>query len=50
MTVTKINMTNSSHTCPAGLMREFNGVEPDLVHDERSRFVRVGFRLDPPED
>ena len=32
------------------IMREFNGVEPDLVHDERSRFVRVGFRLDPPED
>ena len=32
------------------IMREFNGVEPELVHDERSRFVRVGFRLDPPED
>ena len=32
------------------IMREFNGVEPDLVHDERSRFVRVGFCLDPPED
>ena len=32
------------------IMREFNGIEPDLVHDERSRFVRVGFRLDPPED
>ena len=32
------------------IMREFNGVEPELVHDERSRFVRVGFRLDSPED
>ena len=32
------------------IMREFNGVEPELVHDERSRFVRVGFSLDPPED
>ena len=32
------------------IMREFNGIEPDLVHDERSRFVRVGFCLDPPED
>ena len=32
------------------IMREFNGVEPELVHDERSRFVRVGFCLDPPED
>ena len=32
------------------IMREFNGIEPELVHDERSRFVRVGFCLDPPED
>ena len=32
------------------IMREFNGVEPELEHDERSRFVRVGFCLDPPED
>ena len=31
-------------------MREFNGVEPELVHDEGSRFVRVVFRLDPPDD
>ena len=27
-------------------MRAFNGTEPELVHDERSRFVRVTFRLD----
>ena len=32
------------------IMREFNGIEPELVHDERGRFVRVGFCLDPPED
>ena len=32
------------------IMREFNGVEPELVHDERSRFVRVGFCLDSPDD
>ena len=32
------------------IMREFNGIEPELVHDERSRFVRVGFCLDSPED
>ncbi len=27
-------------------MREFNGTEPELVHDEQSRFVRVSFVLD----
>ena len=32
------------------ITREFNGAEPELVHDERSRFVRVGFCLDSPED
>ena len=32
------------------LMREFNGVEPGLAHDEESRFVRVVFRLDSPDD
>ena len=28
-------------------MRAFNGTEPELMHDERNRFVRVTFRLDP---
>ena len=28
-------------------MREFNGTEPELVNEERSRFVRVSFRTDP---
>lgn len=28
-------------------MREFNGTEPELVNDERNRFVRVTFRLEP---
>ena len=32
------------------LMRKFNGIEPGLVHDEGSRFVRVVFHLDSPED
>ena len=27
-------------------MRAFNGTEPDLMHDERNRFVKVTFRLD----
>ena len=27
-------------------MREFNGTEPELVHDKESRFVRVSFALD----
>ena len=32
------------------IMREFNGIEPGLAHDEGSRFVRVVFHLDPPDD
>ncbi|MCY3810779.1 MAG: putative DNA binding domain-containing protein [Gammaproteobacteria bacterium] len=28
-------------------MRKFNGTEPELVSDERNRYVRVTFRLDP---
>ena len=28
-------------------MREFNGTEPELVQDERNKFVRVTFRLAP---
>ena len=32
------------------IMREFNGIEPELAHDEGSRFVRVVFHLDPPDD
>ena len=28
-------------------MRNFNGTEPALVNDERNRFVRVTFRLEP---
>ena len=31
-------------------MREFNGTEPELVNEERSRFVRVSFRIDPESD
>ncbi len=27
-------------------MRAFNGTDPELVHAERDRFVRVTFRLD----
>ena len=30
-------------------MREFNGIEPDLVNDAPSRSVKVTFRLDSPE-
>lgn len=30
-------------------MKEFNGTDADLVQDERSRFVRVTFRLTAPE-
>ena len=30
-------------------MRAFNGTEPELLHDERNRFVRVSFRLDAHE-
>jgi len=26
-------------------MQEFNGTEPELLHDEPNRFVRVTFRL-----
>ena len=26
-------------------MRAFNGTEPDLIQDERNKFVRVTFRL-----
>ena len=32
------------------IMRKFNGIEPGLVHDEGSRFVRVVFHLDSPDD
>ena len=28
-------------------MREFNGTEPELINEERGRFVRVTFRMDP---
>ncbi len=28
-------------------MRRFNGTEPALVNDERNRFVRVTFHLEP---
>ena len=28
-------------------MREFNGTEPEIVNEERGKFVRVTFRLDP---
>ena len=28
-------------------MRAFNGTEPELMQDERGKFVRVTFRLDP---
>ena len=28
-------------------MRRFNGTEPTLTNDERNRFVRVTFRLEP---
>ena len=27
-------------------MRAFNAMEPELMHDERNKFVRVIFRLD----
>ena len=27
-------------------MREFNGTEPDILNEERGKFVRVTFRLD----
>ena len=30
-------------------MRTFNGTEPELMQDERNKFVRVTFRLDPCE-
>ena len=30
-------------------MQAFNGTEPELVQDERNRFVRVTFRLDSHE-
>ena len=30
-------------------MRAFNGTEPELVQDERNRFVRVTFRFDTCE-
>ena len=32
-----------------GEMRAFNGTEPELIHDERNKFVRVRFLLDPHE-
>ena len=31
-------------------MWEFNGTEPDIVNDEREKFVRVTFRLGPDSD
>ena len=31
-------------------MRESNGTEPEIVNDEREKFVRVTFRLDPDSD
>ena len=31
-------------------MREFNGTEPELVNEERGRFVRVRFRIEPELD
>ena len=31
-------------------MREFNGTEPEIVNDEREKFVRVTFRLAPDSD
>ncbi len=31
-------------------MREFNGSEPEIAQDERNRYVRVTFRLDPPRN
>ena len=30
-------------------MRAFNATEPELLQDERNRFVRVTFHLDPRE-
>ena len=30
-------------------MRAFNDTEPDLLNDERNRFVRVSFRIDSRE-
>ena len=30
-------------------MREFNGTEPEIVNDQREKFVRVTFRLDADE-
>ena len=32
-----------------GEMRAFNGTEPELIHDERNKFVRVGFLLEGRE-
>ena len=31
-------------------MREFNGTEPELVNEERGRFVRVRFHIEPELD
>ena len=31
-------------------MREFNGTEPELVNEERGKFVRVSFRIDPESE
>ena len=31
-------------------MREFNGSEPEIAQDDRSRYVRVTFQLDPPRN
>ena len=31
-------------------MREFNGTEPNILNEERGKFVRVTFRLDHDTD
>ena len=31
-------------------MRDFNGTEPNLLNEDRGKFVRVTFRLDPDDD
>ena len=31
-------------------VHEFNGTEPELVNEERGRFVRVRFRIEPDFD
>ena len=31
-------------------MRDFNGTEPNLLNEDRGKFVRVTFRLNPDDD